>query len=213
MSSFSRYLYYFKKYKVSQIVKLSILRVWRKVFDNRVVVFTIDLNEIVDNSELLKNDIVVENIAKFQDIDTNDISKIYKIKGSEQVVDNFFKKFFKLGATLWLTRRDDCLVGYHWTIVKGFHGFYNMPMTSSDCVLAASEIFPEYRGEGLNVKMINSILGKIKELNISRVFIGAGIWNRAQLNSLKKTHFQKVGIVRKYRLFNSYVTIWKLEKD
>ena len=76
-----------------------------------------------------------------------DKDQLIRLK-SEEILDSHLHHFFKKGATLWIAKIDQQIVGLCWTLIGGFDGFYSMPMTSRDAIYLAAEVFPEFRGQG-----------------------------------------------------------------
>ena len=73
----------------------------------------------------------------------------------------------------------------------------------------AGEVFPSYRGRGINPEMIHKIAHELKKDGITRIFIGSKIWNTAQLRSILKTSFIKLGTVRMFHFFGKHITVWE----
>ena len=155
-----------------------------------------------------QHNVKIERYARLEYIPQKDIDRFYRVKGGKKIIHSFLEKFFSWGAVLWIAKVNDELIGYYWTIKRGFDGFYNFPMTSGDSVLVAGEVFPTYRGRGINPEMIHKIAHELKKDGITRIFIGSKIWNIAQLRSLTKTGFKKLGTVRMFNFFGKYITVW-----
>jgi len=174
--------------------------------------FYLDCSDVSSNECQSDNNFKVERYEKIEDIPQKYLDRFYHLKGGKKIIQPFLEKFFEWEAVLWLALLNDEVVGYHWSINEGFEGFYDLPMTGKDSVLVASEVFPDYRGRGINPRMINHIALELKKEGITRLFIGSKIWNRAQLRSISKTNFHKLGTARTLRIFGRFITVWQRQE-
>ena len=206
-SIYLKYLFYYKKHGLLKLFRLACARIWRKLFQNRWVMFYFDCTESLANDFNFPENLIVERYYKMEDIPKKDMERLIMIKGKE-IVFPFFKKYFRLGAILWLAKLNGEVVGLNWSVIGGFEGFHCFPMTSKDAVILASEVFPNYRGRGINPAMNKRIVFELKKEGITRVFINCEVWNKANLRSIPKVGFKKLGILHTLRIPGGYITFW-----
>ena len=206
---FKKLIYYYKKHGILKLSFLACIRARRALLQNQDVMFYLDCSELSSNRYHSENSFKVERYEKIEDIPQKYLDRFYRLKGGDKMIQPFFEKFFNWEAVFWLALLNDEVVGYHWSINEGFEGFYDLPMTGKDSVLVASEVFPEYRGQGINPRMINHIAHELKKEGITRLFIGSKVWNKAQLRSIAKTNFHELGTTRTLRIFGRFITVWQ----
>jgi ribosomal protein S18 acetylase RimI-like enzyme len=85
---------------------------------------------------------------------------------------------------------------------------YYFPLGPDDVHFFDFYIFPSYRGRGINPYLVGQILHHVAEDNAGRAFIEAKEWNEAQLSSLRKTAFRRLGSVRTLRVPGSNLVLW-----
>ena len=69
-------------------------------------------------------------------------------------------------------------------------------------------VFPQYRGRGINPFLVTHILESLARVGAGRAFIEAAEWNKAQLSSLTKTPFRRLGMARKLTIFRRTIVLW-----
>lgn len=69
-------------------------------------------------------------------------------------------------------------------------------------------VFPPYRGQGLNPLLLTNILHNLTTECAGRAFIEAAEWNHAQLASLRKTSFHRLGQASKFTIFRRTIVCW-----
>lgn len=94
------------------------------------------------------------------------------------------------------------MVGNQWSLVRGFNGFYSLPITTKDAIIFATEVYQDFRGHGINPALTEIIFSKLRNDGIYHIYINVHLSNETQLRSLKKTNFERIGIVRNIKLFN-----------
>ena len=73
-------------------------------------------------------------------------------------------------------------------------------------------VFPQYRGQGVNPLLVSYILRSLAAEGQGRAFIEAAEWNQAQLASLRRTPFRRLGSARKFTLFRYTMVCWDENK-
>jgi len=115
---------------------------------------------------------------------------------------------FAATAELWLLRWNGTIAAYGWTLRGKTIEPHYFPIEAHDTHLFDFFVFPQFRGRGINPSLIWQILVEIGDDGSRRAFIEAAAWNRAQLASLAKTPFKKLGAARKFRLGKRPLVLW-----
>lgn len=118
------------------------------------------------------------------------------------------KKRFGQGALLWLIKSQGRLAGYGWTLRGHTVKPYYFPLGQDDVHLLDFHVFPQYRGRGINPFLVTHILESLARAGAGRAFIEAADWNQAQLSSLAKTPFRRLGVARKLTIFRRTIVLW-----
>jgi GNAT superfamily N-acetyltransferase len=119
---------------------------------------------------------------------------------------------FGKGALLWLIKSEDSLAGYGWTLQGHTVEPHYFPLGKGDVHLFDFHVFPKYRGKGLNPFLVTHILRSVSADGGKRAFIEAAEWNKAQLSSLGRTPFRRLGWARKLTIFRHTIVCW-VEED
>jgi ribosomal protein S18 acetylase RimI-like enzyme len=82
------------------------------------------------------------------------------------------------------------------------------PLGPDDVHLFDFHVFPQYRGQGTNPLLVTRILQGLATEGASRALIEAAEWNQAQLSSLAKTPFRRLGLARKLTIFDRTIVCW-----
>lgn len=115
---------------------------------------------------------------------------------------------FAAGADLWLLRWNGSLAAYGWTLKGKTLTPHYFPICPEDVHLFDFFVFEEFRGRGLNPSLVWQILVQVGGEDSRRALIEAAAWNHAQLSSLAKTPFRKIGLARKFRMGKSSLILW-----
>lgn len=115
---------------------------------------------------------------------------------------------FGRGAWLWLYKIEGDVAAYGWTLVGGSMEPHYVTFISGDVHLFDFFVMPKFRGRGINPRLVRQILAEFAGEKRGRAYIEAAEWNAAQLSSLRKTPFQKLGIARKRHPFGKPVVVW-----
>ena len=188
--------------------QLGLRKLWRKI-NNKEVMFVFDLDSmpLESRSRCLPN-VFVKSYQTLESIPKDDKDQLIRLK-SEDILDSFLHHFFEKGATLWIAKIDQQIVGLCWTLIGGFDGFYSMPMTSRDAIYLAAEVFPEFRGQAIASALRLLIYSQLRQHGVARVFVKSHVANISSLRSVAKTNNQRIGIVRTFRIFGKHITIWE----
>ena len=114
---------------------------------------------------------------------------------------------FAANAELWLLRDAGTFAAYGWTLKEKTMEPHYFPLQPGDVHLFDFFVFPEFRGRSLNPALVGQILAALSREGLKRALIEAAPWNHAQLASLKKTPFQRLGVARK-SFFKQSTVVW-----
>jgi len=115
---------------------------------------------------------------------------------------------FRRGASLWLVKDDRTLAGYGWSLQGRTIEPHYFHLGHDDVHLFDYYIAPPYRGRGLNPLLVNHVLRNMGAEGGRRAFIEAAEWNHAQLSSLRKTPFHRLGCARKLTIGSRTIVWW-----
>jgi len=171
-----------------------------------MVLFECNLNAPLPVLKELQN-ATIERKNSQADINPNDLHRI-TTTWNEKTAKLLHEHRFRLGASLWLLKTDGKVAAYGWTVRERTVEPHFFPLGPADFHLFDFFVFPEYRGRRLNPTLVNHILTALVQEGASRAFIEAAEWNKAQLVSLSRTFFQKIGCARKFEILGKTIIIW-----
>lgn len=183
---------------------LSFQRAW---LGTRMVLYECSLNakDLSPLQPLTNATLERKNTAT--ELSPDDLHRITTAWNTEQAKRLHAERFTR-GASLWLLKVEGRVAAYGWTIKKETIEPHFFPLGQNDAHLFDFFVFPEYRGRRLNPLLVNHILARLALENTSRAFIEAAEWNTAQLSSLGRTFFRKLGYARKLRILGRTVVVW-----
>ena len=199
--------WYIKKHGLLRFIILSFVKLWRHI-NNEESVYVFDLYfPNILHKFLHTTKVSLRSYDSLASIPAADIDQLIKLK-SEAVLYRFLNSFFNRNAKFWIVKKENNVVGVHWTLLGGFNGFYSLPISKRDAIILAVEVFPAFRGQNLWPQILNDTVSALKKEGISRVYIKVGIWNNPMLRSMKKIIGSRIGTVRTFHVFNRHITIW-----
>jgi len=178
----------------------------RVVFQKKTVIFCADLSKL-DNETNLSDSYTVRRIRSQGELDKGDLETLNKYHDNEILEKNMTERF-NLEAEVWLITQNDELIGFNWTIKKTSMGTYFFPLVNSTVCIFDQEIFPEYRGRGINAMLTMYILNSLKQEGMTHAYISIKEWNQSNLRAISKTIFEKIGVASKFRLLGRVIIIW-----
>jgi len=134
------------------------------------------------------------------EIDPQDLQEMTSFWSPTLAHRNITERFDR-GASLWLIKSHDKLAGYGWTLQGRTIEPHYFPLGPYDVHLFDFYVFPQYRGRRINPSLVTHILGSLATDSQSRALIEAAEWNEAQLSSLARTPFRRLGLARKVTVF------------
>jgi GNAT superfamily N-acetyltransferase len=197
--SISRFTAYFKRNGLRATVRRIGLAARRALFSSRMVLFYGDLSAQSSSTADLPSFLKVERHKSQGDLTPQDLQEITSF-WNPQLARRNIKERFEHGASLWLIRSEGRLAGYGWTLRGHTVDTHYFPLGPDDVHLFDFHVFPRYRGRGVNPLLVNYILRELAGECRGRAFIEAAEWNHAQLASLRRTPFRRLGLARKFTL-------------
>lgn len=209
--SISRFTAYFKRNGLRATVRRIGLAARRALFSSRMVLFYCDLSALSSSTADLPSFLKVERHKNQTDLSPQDLQQITSF-WNPQLAERNIKERLELGASLWLIQFEDNLAGYGWTLQGHTVKPHYFRLGPGDVHLFDFHVFPQYRGQGVNPLLVSYILRSLAAEGQGRAFIEAAEWNQAQLASLRRTPFRRLGSARKFTLFRYTMVCWDENK-
>ena len=206
-TSISRFADYLRRNGFRATIRRIGLATRRWVFSGRVILFYCDLSTVSSQAAELPGSIKVERKRSEADLKPRDLEKITSLWNPKLARRNLRERF-GLGASLWLIKSEDNLAGYGWTLQGHTVEPHFFELGQQDIHLFDFHVFPQYRGQGLNPLLVKQILRNLADGVEGRAFVEAAEWNQAQLTSLGRTPFHRLGSARKFTLFRHTMVFW-----
>jgi ribosomal protein S18 acetylase RimI-like enzyme len=204
--SISRFTAYFKRNGLRETVRRIGLAARRALFSSRMVLFYCDLSALSSPTTDLPSSLKVERHRNQTDLSPQDLQQITSFWNPELARRNI-KERFEQRASLWLIKSEGRLAGYGWTLQGHTVEPHYFLLGLGDVHLFDFHVFPQYRGQGVNPLLVSYILCRLAAEGQGRAFIEAAEWNQAQLASLRRTPFRRLGLARKFTLLR-YTIVW-----
>jgi GNAT superfamily N-acetyltransferase len=202
-----RFFSYFQRHGLYSTGVRVLVGCKRAVTGNALVLFSCDLRQFDAGKFAGPNAGHVERKRTKKDLEEKDFEAIAS-GGYAKSIRRQVCERFERGANLWVFRKDGRVAGYGWTIQGETILPHFFPLEVRDVHLFDFFVFPEYRGQGINVQLMHSILAELAGQTNGRAFIEAAEWNTSQLRSLRKTPFQRLGCARKYHFCGKTWVRW-----
>ena len=206
-----RFLNHSRQHGVLPSLKKLKDKIHNSMFQGKTILFYVDLADLNDEEYVLPKYIRVIHKESKEQISVKDIDKIISYRGryidATDVTRELDNRFVK-GSRVWLNYYHGKLSGYIWSIRGGIVSPYFFPVPPNDAVLFDMDIFPEFRGQGLNSIIIKYILSDLKRNGFTRTYIKTQVWNKSSLRSLAKTHFKHYGTIRMFHILGKDITVW-----
>lgn len=205
----SRVTSFCKRHGLRATLRRTVLFAKRLLSSNRMVLFYLDLADLQTGA--LPADLRVEQKKSPNEIDAKDWQLIINFWNAQLSQRSFLQRFHQ-GASIWLVWCDSSLAGYGWTVTgKTIEPHYH-PFGANDVHLFDFLVFPEFRGRNINPCLVGYILQRLSSEGRTRAYIEVREWNKPQLQSLRKTPFQLLGVARKRSILGRTVVQWSAEK-
>jgi len=198
---------FYRRHGFAATVRRVGVAVKRSLFSGRSVLFYCDLATLNAPPADLPSFLKVERKKSCAELNPEDLEAIISFWNPKLAQRNI-KERFGLGASLWLIKSQDRLAGYGWTLQGRTVEPHYLPIGRDDVHLFDFHVFPQYRGQGMNPLLVSSILASLAREGAGRALIEAAEWNHAQLSSLAKTPFRRLGLARKLTISNRTIICW-----
>jgi ribosomal protein S18 acetylase RimI-like enzyme len=209
MKTAERALFYLKSEGILSSIKRALVLLRRTFIDNKMCLFAVDLSETTSEIPEIALGVKIERMMRIAQISEDDMPRLLGNFGRSARKMQINERL-KRGANLWLAKCNGKLAGYGWSIQATTIEPYYFPLTDQDVHLFDYHVFPEFRGNGINVYLVEFMLSSLKKERVKRAFIETRIWNTAERRSLQKTSFHQMGICRKLVLFGNPIVVWYL---
>ena len=206
--SISRYSDFYSRHGFRATLRRTGLAISRELFSSRMVLFSCDLPTPTTSELVLTQCLRVEKKRSECELGPDDAQQIIAFWNPRQARRNMQERF-QVGASLWLIKSDDKLAGYGWSLRGTTVEPHYFPLTPSDAHLFDFHVFPQYRGRGFNPCLVGQILHNLAAEGVCRAHIEAAEWNQAQLSSLSKTPFRRIGLARKFTILGRTFVRWE----
>ena len=207
----SRLRSYFWRHGVGASLRRARLGARRALHSGHMAVFCCDLREEIAQPASPAQPFVVESVRTAAELGPQR-HQLMTSFWNPKLADRRILERFRKGALLWLVMAGDQLAGFGWTLRGETIEPYYFPLAQDDVHLFDFHVFPEWRGRGINPFLVGSILAALSREIHGRAFIEAAVWNDAQLASLRKTPFRRLGTVRSCAVLGHTWISWTDEK-
>jgi ribosomal protein S18 acetylase RimI-like enzyme len=198
---------YYKRHGLHSTLRRCGQAAKRMVFASRMVVFYCDLSA----GSLRREDACVglkaEQICVPAELCEQHREQILNL-WNPNLAARKIQERFERGARLWVAECEGRLAGFGWTLRGQTIEPYYFPLGPDDVHLFDFHVFAEYRGRGINPYLISQILDGSATNGARRAFIEAAEWNDAQLRSLRKSAFRRLGSVRSFSILGHTIALW-----
>jgi hypothetical protein len=206
-SSISRLTSYYSRHGIGATIRRAWLAARRALFSRGMVLFYCDLAKQTNALANIPTSLKVERLKSFAQLSTRDLQDMISFWNPKQAKRNIRERF-EQGASLWLIKSEGQLGGYGWTLQGRTIESHYFPLAQNDVHLFDFHVFPKFRGRGMNPLMVTHILRSLAGECSGRAFIEAAEWNKAQLSSLGKTPFRRLGLARKSTILHRTIVCW-----
>jgi len=203
----SRINRYYRTHGLWGTVLHALLYLKRHTLPEKVIVYVAELAEITNPGDNRAQDLRIERIISADALGELELRALLVQRDPELMRSQIRERFSK-GAWLWLAKLDSDVAGMLWSLRQKPLKPYYFPLLERDVHLFDDEVFPEFRGKGINSSLVTSVLTELSMLGSSRAYIETAPWNHAEIKSLSKTPFRELGVARKVRILRRTVTIW-----
>lgn len=206
-TSISRLKAYYTRHGFGATIRRAGLAVRRALFAGHMVVFYCDLAKQTSPAVGSASSLQIDRLRSEAELSPENLQEMTSF-WNPKLARGSIKERFAKGASLWLIQSEDRLAGYGWTLQGRTIEPYYFPLAQEDMHLFDFHVFPQYRGRGINTYLVTYILGDLATNCGGRAFIEAAEWNEAQLSSLRKTPFRRIGRARSYTVFGHTFVSW-----
>jgi hypothetical protein len=211
-NSISRLTDYYRRHGVGATIRRAGLAAKRSLFASRMVVFYCDLADQISRGVTVPSSLKINCVKSEMELSAQDLQEITSLWNPKQAQRNVKERFVK-GASLWLIKSGEILVGYGWTLRGCVIAPYYFPMGPDDVQLFDFYVSPRFRGRAMHWLLTAYILQALAAEGAGRAFADTHEWNQAQLSSFEMTRFRQLGMVRTFEIFGHKWVYWIKQKD
>ncbi len=206
-TALSRFSAYYTRHGFVGTIRRAALAARRALFSNRMVLFYCDMAKQTTAPANIPNSLKVERLRCYAELNPQDLNDILNFWNPKLAQRNM-KERFGNGASLWLIKSEGKLAGYGWTLRGRTIEPHYFPPGQDDVHLFDFHVFPQYRRRGMNPFLVTHILRSLVSEGAVRALIEAAEWNQAQLSSLSRTPFRRLGRARKLTMLGRTIVCW-----
>jgi GNAT superfamily N-acetyltransferase len=203
----SRFAAYYSRHGFGATIRRLSEEMRRVSLNHHHVVFYCDLSKQTTSPVKLPSSLKVERLKSYAELSIKDLEEITSFGDSKQTHRNILDRF-EQGASLWLIWSGDMLAAYSWTVRGHAIEPYYFPLAPNDVRLFDFLTFPKFRGRAILWFLLTHILHTLRGEGAARVFGAVEEWNQASLSLYKMTPFQRLGLVRMYKVFGYTLIRW-----
>ena len=159
------------------------------------VLFTCDLRKDVSPLPSLPEGYEVLCRGASEELTEEERQLINKNRGTSKTQKDLAERFGK-GSKLWLLKRSGCTVGMIWSLEAATVRPYFWILQPGEAHLYDNEIFFDYRGKGFNSILLRSVVARLREHGLNRLYIETLKTNAPEQRSLMKNGFLPISQVR-----------------
>ena len=196
--------YYSENGLIKTIMQLFVVFI-RQTLQNKYIIWVVDPNEFANYDD--KHDYVFVCKTKYEMMTKTELFSLEN-NGNRNVNYYKLKSHFDKGATLWIVKLDDDVLGFVWSIKGKTYTPYYFPIGPNDVQLFDAEVFTKFRGKALSKHLFIYVLNELSKQNIKNLYTDTAIWNIPIQRTLSKLDFNKIGLVRKFVVLNKAFVIW-----
>lgn len=206
MSVLQRIALFYRRRGLLSTIKRFFTALYRSFYLGRMIVYSCPIpSEGISLSDKA-NKIDFERATKAH-LSKDDYVTILDIGNIEQRSRDIANRF-ELGSELWLAKVNGRVAGFGWTLVGKTVSPHYFTLGANEVHFFDFHVFPEFRGRGINIALIEKILTTLSTQPLSRAHIECAAWNHAQIRSLSKTPFRRQAEVIRITFLGRSAIIW-----
>jgi len=206
MSVLQRIALFYRQRGLLATIKRFFTELYRSFYLGRMIVYSCpipsggitlsDKTNTVDFERATSSHLLKDDYVKILDIGSIE-------KRSRDIANRF-----ELGSELWVAKVNGRVAGFGWTLVGKTVSPHYFTLGANEVHFFDFHVFPEFRGRGINIALIEKILTALSTQPISRAHIECAAWNHAQIRSLSKTPFHRQAEVIRITFLGRSAIIW-----
>ncbi len=198
---------YYRKHGLWKSAKQVCIKIKEGMFPEPDVVYYANLIPLKSRNLPVQNEIRVVERKTADQLTPDEKSTLFDQIGRNLIGPQLAERFGR-GASAWFVYYKDQFAGMVWTLVGDTVEPFYYFLTPEDVHVFNNVIFPEYRGQGINPVLIETVLHDLSERGLVRAYIETRVSNLAEQKSLAKTSFQPMGTAQKKIRRNRRITFW-----